>query len=1185
MVTCASCGAENTPGKKFCTECGKPLTPVCPTCGAEIAGTERFCGECGTPLSGAASPAAAASEPQPVAAVAAERRLVSVLFADLVGFTSLSESRDPEEVRELLSRYFDTCRRLVELYGGVVEKFIGDAVMAVWGTPVAQEDDAERAVRAALDLVAAVSALGDEVGAPELKARAGVLTGEAAVNLAATGEGMVAGDLVNTAARIQAVAEPGTVLVGESTRRAAEAAVAFEPTGEHELKGKAEPVPLWRAVRVTAARGGALRSEGLEAPFVGRERELRLVKELFHASAEQSRAQLVQVLGIAGIGKSRLAWEFFKYLDGLAGNVVNAFWHRGRCLAYGEGVAYWALAEMVRMRAQILEGEDQEAAREKLAACLAEYVPDPEQRAWVGPRLGNLLGLEERVDSDRQDLFAAWRLFFERLADEQPVVLLFEDLQWADQALLAFIEFLLEWSASQRLYVLALSRPGLAEQHPDFARGVRNTATLALEPLSEAEMTTLLDGYVPGLPEELQQQVLGRAQGVPLYAVETVRMLLDRGLLVQEGSVYRPTGEIERLEIPESLHALAAARLDGLPVEERALVQQACVLGKSFTKQALAALTGQSEAELEPLLAGLVRKEVLSLQADPRAPERGQYGFLQELLREVAYETLSRKDRKTRHLAAVAALEQTYQGADEEVPEVIAAHLLAAAEALPDDPDTPEIRQRAKAALVQAGERAAALAAPEEAQHYFDQAGELAAAEPTLQAELLQRAGSLAYQAGTMSEARQRLEEAIRLHEEVGDQLAAARAGVSLADVDVSEGRLGDAMHRLEQALVTLKAVGPSPELAATLAQLGRMQMLRGDRDAAAATLEQALQLAEALALEETLVQALTSRATVLILGGRLVEARSLLETALARADSAGLHRAWNRAVNNLGVLLENSDQYADNLALQGEMEARTRQRGDRERLAVARIGPIPSLVELGRWQEALARAAETDQLQASRQALGETVSAVPVLCEQGDLATAQTLLHQYEYLREGEHAQEAAAFAVVEARLLRAQDHPAEALAAAERGLAYRHEIGLTDRRTRACLVEALEAALDLDDQAKADELLALADTLQPGQLTPSFQAQRHRFHARLDARRGNHDQVDHNYQQAETIFREHDLVFHHAATQLEHAEWLTGQGRADAARPLLATARETFEQLEAKPWLERLAAAEETVPAEMPA
>src|SRR5579885_1661704 len=770
-MVCASCGAENPAGHRFCGQCGSALSTTCPACGHEARPGERFCGACGAALAEAVAPA----EPEQVAV--AERRLVTVLFADLVGFTSLSESRDPEDVRELLSRYFDACRRLVELYGGVVEKFIGDAVMAVWGTPVAQEDDAERAVRTALDLVAAVSALGDEVGAPELQARAGVLTGEAAVNIGAVGEGMAAGDLVNTAARIQAAAEPGTVLVGESTRRASERAVAFEESGEHVLKGKAEPVALWRAVRVTAARGGALRSEGLEAPFVGRERELRLVKELFHAAAEQGRAQLVQITGIAGIGKSRLAWEFFKYLDGLADNVL---WHRGRCLAYGEGVAYWALAEMVRTRAQILEGEDQDSAREKLADALATHVPDADERAWIGPRLANLLGLDDRADTDRQDLFAAWRLFFERLADQGPVVMVFEDLQWADQALLAFVEYLLEWSGSRRLYVLALARPELVEQHPDFARGVRNATSLALEPLGDAEMTALLDGYVPGLPQELRQQVLGRAQGIPLYAVETVRMLLDRGLLVQDGPVYRPTGEIEALEIPESLHALAAARLDGLPSEERQLVQEACVLGKSFTKQALAALTGRDEEAIEPLLAGLVRKEVLSLQADPRQPERGQYGFLQELLRQVAYETLPKRDRKAKHLAAAAALEHSFELADQEVPEVIAAHLLAAAEAAPEDPETPEIRLRARAALIQAGERAAALAAPEEAQRYLDEAASLALDDPSLQAGLLVRAGRLALPAGDPAAARERLERAIALYEQRGDTLAAARAGAEL---------------------------------------------------------------------------------------------------------------------------------------------------------------------------------------------------------------------------------------------------------------------------------------------------------------------------------------------------------------------------------------------------------------------
>ena len=360
MTPCASCGVENPAGARFCGGCGASLTLACTVCGASNEPGMRFCNHCGASLSEGLSAAAATTAPAvspsatAVVEPVAERRLVSVLFADLVGFTRLSESRDPEEVRELLSRYFDSCRRLIELYGGTVEKFIGDAVMAVWGTPTATEDDAERAVRAALDLVAAVSALGDEVGAPELRARAGVLTGEAAVNLAAVGEGMVAGDLVNTASRVQSVAEPGSVFVGESTRRASERAIVYEDAGSHELKGKEGETPLWRALRVVSGVGGSLKSEGLEAPFVGRDRELRQIKDLFHICAEEGRAQLVSVTGIAGIGKSRLAWEFYKYFDGLSQIV---YWHRGRCLSYGEGVTYWALADMVRMRCRIAEDD------------------------------------------------------------------------------------------------------------------------------------------------------------------------------------------------------------------------------------------------------------------------------------------------------------------------------------------------------------------------------------------------------------------------------------------------------------------------------------------------------------------------------------------------------------------------------------------------------------------------------------------------------------------------------------------------------------------------------------------------------------------------------------------------------------------------------------------------------------
>jgi class 3 adenylate cyclase len=342
----------------------------------------------------------------------AERRVCSVLFCDVVGFTPLSEARDPEAVRELLSGYFAVARTVIGRYGGMVEKFIGDAVMAVWGTPVAAEGDAERAVRAALDLVAAVADLGAESGLADLAARAGVVTGEVAVTLGATGEGMVAGDAVNTAARVQAAAEPGTVLADGATQRLAGSAIGFADAGERALKGKAEPQRLWRATRVLAGVGGSQRVDGLEAPLTGRDAELRTVRELFHAAAGRRVPRLVLVAGPAGVGKSRLGWEFEKYLDGL---VEDVWWHRGRCLSYGDGVAFWALAEIVRQRLGIAEEDPAMSAAGKLAAGLEEFLSDPDERAYAGVRLSRLLGVAFAGDGvgplGREELFAGWRLF------------------------------------------------------------------------------------------------------------------------------------------------------------------------------------------------------------------------------------------------------------------------------------------------------------------------------------------------------------------------------------------------------------------------------------------------------------------------------------------------------------------------------------------------------------------------------------------------------------------------------------------------------------------------------------------------------------------------------------------------------------------------------------------------------
>jgi tetratricopeptide (TPR) repeat protein len=472
--------------------------------------------------------------------------------------------------------------------------------------------------------------------------------------------------------------------------------------------------------------------------------------------------------------------------------------------------------------------------------------------------------------------------------------------------------------------------------------------------------------------------------------------------------------------------------------------------------------------------------------------------------------------------------------------------------------------------LARAGERAASLGAPDEGQRYYEQAAELAP-DSRAEAELLELAGRLGIRAGRTGEARVRLERAIALFEQERDTSAAASASAGLADVDVLDGRLEQAKSRLEAALPALEAAGPSAELAATLAQLGRMRALSGEHADALLTLDRALSLAEALALDEVFAQGLTSKAVGILYQGRFAEARLLLEGAIERARDAGLHSAWFRATGNLAVLLQDSDLWVDALDVMDETEARARQLGEREQLAGVRLGVITVLVLLGRWSEALERVAEADELGGSDWVRGELVATVTLHCERGELAVAARVLEDFESLRRAEQAEFSAMFVVEEARLLRAQGRNDEARDAAERALAYRDELAVTNTRIKGALVQALEARFALDDLDGVAEVLGEIEALQPGQLTPFLRAQRSRFRARLDARQGRNDGVDESFLSAAALFREFDCTFFLAATQLEHAEWLHAQGRADEAEPLLAEARETFELLEARPWLER--------------
>ena len=913
-MTCPNCGALNPTDGHFCLECGTALGG-CPACGATNPAAARFCGSCGTNLGSAGGDRAAATElaAQPGGA-ATERRVVTVLFADLVGFTTLSASRDPETMRELQDRYFERTRVIVARYGGAIEKFIGDAVMALWGAPIAHEDDAERAVRAALELVDMVPALGREAGV-ELQVRVGILTGEAAVNVGAEGQGMVTGDMVNTAARLQSVAPAGGVLVGEATRIAAEAAVEFVAAGDQELKGKPGPVPAWRAVRVVGERGGARRPDALEPPFVGRTDELRFLKEQFHAAGRERRARLVSLVGQAGIGKSRLAWELEKYLDGV---VEQVWWHRGRSPSYGEGVTFWALGEMIRRRAGLAEGDDEEATRLAIAAMMELHIADESERAWIEPRILVLLGIGETPAGGRTELFAAWRTFFERLAESGTVAFVVEDLQWSDDGLLDFLEHLLDWGRSSPIFVLTLARPELLERRPGWGTDRRGAISMRLDPLTDAAMGELLEGMAPDLPAPIVARILERADGLPLYAVETIRMLVSTGRLAQEGGRVTMAGsalgvdDLGALDVPPTLHALVAARLDRLSAADRSILQDAAVLGQTFTLEALAAMSGETAASLAPRLDPLVRREILTVETDPRAPTRGQHAFVQALVREVAYGTLAKRERRARHLAAARYLESL---GDDELAGVIASHFVAAYRAAPDGPAGEAVAAQARVSLLATADRAETLGALGQAIDALTSALEVTR-DPRDHARLLERTGWLQALRSRYDEAQHSLSAAVEAFSALGDQVGVIRAVARRVQGYLSAAQIASAMEvaqPVREAGETLAIreglTDEAGEAAALFSEaLGRTAFRNNEMPEAIRWSDRALALAEPLRLDEIVAMALVTKASALLFGGHRREGLALLEGAVLDARAHGQHVAALRGGNNLASAMVESD-------------------------------------------------------------------------------------------------------------------------------------------------------------------------------------------------------------------------------------------------------------------------------------
>ena len=1107
--------------------------------------------------------------------------MCSVLFCDLVGFTPLSESRDAEAARELLSRYFDRARTVIGRYGGVVEKFIGDAVMAVWGTPVALEGDAERAVRAGLDLVAAVAELGAEAGVPGLAARAGVVTGEVAVTLGAAGEGMVAGDAVNTAARVQAAAEPGQVLTDGATQRLAGGAVGFADAGEQALKGKAEPARLWRATRVLSGAGGSQRVDGLEAPLTGRDAELRTIRELFHAAADRRVPRLVLVSGPAGVGKSRLGWEFFKYIDGL---VADVWWHRGRCLSYGDGVAFWALAEIVRQRLGIAEEDPVGAAAAKLADGLDRFVTDPGERAYVGARLGRLLGVT--LDGDdgaalaREELFAGWRLFFERLAAVQPVMLLVEDAQYADGGLLNFLDYLVDWARDLPVFVLVFARPELGRVRTGFGTG-RNRSTLTLDPLDAASMDRLVEALVPGMPPAARAKVTGQAQGIPLFAVETVRALIDRDIVQPVEGTYRLVGDIGELAVPDSLHALLAARLDALDPGVRRLVADAAVLGTTFPAEALIAVSGQDETAIRAALAELVRREVLSVSADPLSPERGSYQFAQQMLRQVAYDTLSRRDRKTRHLQVATHLRAAFAGDGEEVAEIIARHYLDALEAVPDDRDAGEIRGQAIGALIRAAERAERTGAPARAAASYAAAAELsqpgsggeeqATNGQLLAGSLWERAARAAVTSGDYPAAIEHAGQAREYHLQRGQARAAARAQATVGEALRQSGRHAEARDQLIAVVEVLKAE-PDTDTVRALDQLAMLEVLAGSPEADKLSTE-ALTLGQALDVDtDTLGGLFVTRGIYLNFAGRRrPQAAAYFREAARLATQTGDNYSLGRALLDLSDPLAVTNPAAATEAARSAA-GHLRRVGAREYLATAITNLAQALLMLGDWDAAeteLGQAAEADGL-ADHEHLACYRGWLAAL--RGDTAATETMLAGLADLRASEDPQDKAEISIVEAFTAAARRQPRDALRHARRALAHADALGISHEYLRWAWPLAARAAHDLKDTAATGELLALLDSYQPGHLAPLQRAERDLTRARLAASDGDPTAAA-AFASAIRGLRELSTSYHLAHGLLDHAGHLTRQNDIEGAQAAIGEAGDIGHNLRCQPLLDRAA------------
>ena len=862
------------------------MVAACSACGQVNPEIARFCLACGALIEQSAD--------RP----ADERKTVTVLFCDLVGFTAASDHADPEDVRARIRPYHARLRREVERFGGTVEKFIGDAVMAVFGAPVTHEDDPERGVRAALRILEAIADLNEEDAELSLAVRVGVESGEVVVAMGARperGEGLVVGDVVNTASRLQGAAPIGGVLVGPETYAATCHVFDYQQLAAVVLKGKAEPVLVFQAL-APRARLGADLTRVLATPMVGRQIDLGIVTGAFQKAVQESTVQLVVVAGEAGAGKTRLVAELSSFVDSWPEPIR---WRQGRCLPYGDGITFWALGEIVKAEAGILETDPPEVAAAKIDAVIPEDAPDA---PWLRARLRPLAGLPA-PEAALEENFAAWRAFAELLAEARPSVLVFEDLHWAEEALLGFLEQLAEYADGVPLLLVGTARPELRERAPGWAASARNVARVNLGALTAAETARLISNLLgPAvLPAEVQQAIMDRAGGNPLYTEEFVRLLKDQEALHRAGAGWSIDTNAA-IPLPPTVNGLIAARLDTLSPARKRMLQDAAVVGKVFWVGAVAEMGNQEQDEVQAALHELVRKELVRTVRRSSMAGQAEYSFAHALIRDVCYAQIPRAERAQRHCLAAAWIERMAGERAADHAEILAAHYTTALELAQAAKDrlAGELATSTAHYLMLAGDRAVGIDV-EAAERHYAKAFAMTGPDHPGRAELLARYGEALRLRARFHEATAAFEQAIAAFQANGD---VRRAAIATSRYSMLLHRLGDRRYPdvADTALVMLEPLGPSPELAEALADRAAASFLSDQHVEAAAFAERAVELTADLGLPVP-ARALGFRGGARFALGQAVGLEDM-RRALEAATAQGLGREAAVLYMNLAVSL-----------------------------------------------------------------------------------------------------------------------------------------------------------------------------------------------------------------------------------------------------------------------------------------